>query len=80
MLLGEGLFISQGRPGVKYSVFFLILVFYASFRIIFGILEGLFRVFWYSTTPPPPPPPTDPDSQEQKLKTISSDAKFHRGK
>ena len=30
---------------------FLILVFYTSSSIIFGILEGLFRVFWYSTTP-----------------------------
>ena len=34
-------------------MFFLILVFYISFSIIFGILEGLFQVFWYSTTPPP---------------------------
>ena len=37
--------------GIKYTVFFLILVFYTSFSTIFGILEGLFRVFWYSTTP-----------------------------
>ena len=29
---------------------FLILVFYTIFSIIFGILECLFRVFWYSTT------------------------------
>ena len=27
-----------------------------SFSIIFGILEGLFQVFWYSTTPPPADP------------------------
>ena len=42
--------------GIKYVVLFLILVFYMSFSIIFGILEGLFRVhvFWYSTTPPWP--------------------------
>ena len=26
-----------------------------SFSIIFGILEGFFPVFWYSTTPPPLP-------------------------
>ena len=37
---------------IKYTVFFLILVFYTSFSIIFGILEGLFQVFWYPTTPP----------------------------
>ena len=30
---------------------FLILVFYTFFSIVFGILEGSFRVFWYSTTP-----------------------------
>ena len=36
---------------VKYIVFFLMLVFYTSFSVIFGILEGLFRVFWYSTDP-----------------------------
>ena len=43
--------------GIKYVVLFLILVFYMSFSIIFGILEGLFRVhvFWYSTTPPGQP-------------------------
>ena len=35
-----------------YVVFFLILVFYTSFSIIFGILEGLFQVFWYPTSPP----------------------------
>ena len=35
---------------IKYIVVFLILVFYTIFSIIFGILEGLFRVFWYSTT------------------------------
>ena len=35
---------------MKYVVVFLILVFYAIFSIIFGILEGLFWVFWYSTT------------------------------
>ena len=29
---------------------FLILAIYPSFSIIFHILEGLFRVFWYSTT------------------------------
>ena len=29
-------------------MFFLILVFYISFSIIFGILQGLFQVFWYS--------------------------------
>ena len=33
-------------------MFFLILVFYTSFSIIFGILEGLFQVFWYPTSPP----------------------------
>ena len=34
------------RPilGIKYTVFFLILVFYTSFSIIFGILEDLFQV------------------------------------
>ena len=37
--------------GEKYTVVFLILVFYTSFSIIFDILEGLFRVFWYFTTP-----------------------------
>ena len=42
---------SQLILGVKYSVVFLILVFYTSFSIIFGILEGLFQIFWYSTTP-----------------------------
>ena len=36
-------------------MFFLILVFYTSFSIIFGILEGLFQVFWYPTTPPGQP-------------------------
>ena len=43
------------RPilGIKYTVLFLILVFYMSFSIILGILEGLFRAFWYSTTPQP---------------------------
>ena len=41
--------------GLEYTVVFLILVFYTSFSIIFGILEGLFRVFWYSTTPPADP-------------------------
>ena len=30
---------------------FLILVFNTSFSLFLGILEGLFRVFWYSTTP-----------------------------
>ena len=40
-----------------YLGFFLILVFYTSFSIIFGTLEGLFWVFWYSTTNPPPHPP-----------------------
>ena len=49
----------SSRPilGIKYTVSFLILVFYMSFSIIFGILEGLFQVFWYSTTPPPPADP-----------------------
>ena len=54
------------KLGIKYSLAinygykvcraFLILVFYMSFSIIFGILEGLFRVhvFWYSTAPPWP--------------------------
>ena len=42
--------------GITQTVFFLILVFYASFSVIFGILEGLFQVFWYSTTPSPPWP------------------------
>ena len=37
--------------GVKYTVVFLILVFYTSFSLFFGILEGLFRVIWYLTTP-----------------------------
>ena len=46
---------------INYTIVFLILVFYTSFSIIFGILEGLFRVFWYSTTPPPlPTPPRRP--------------------
>ena len=45
---------SQLILGVKYNVVFLILVFYTSFSIIFGILEALFQVFWYSTTPPWP--------------------------
>ena len=40
---------------IKYTVFFLILVCYTSFSIIFGILEGLFQVFWYPTTPPGQP-------------------------
>ena len=39
---------------------FLILVFYTIFSIVFGILEGLFRVFWYSTTHPASPPPVYP--------------------
>ena len=30
---------------------FLIFVLNTIFSIIFGILEGLFQVFWYSTTP-----------------------------
>jgi len=30
--------------GIKYIVVFLILVFYTIFSIIFGILEGLFRL------------------------------------
>ena len=37
---------------VKYTVVFLILVFYTSFSIIFGILEGLFRVLHYPSPPP----------------------------
>ena len=40
-----------GPKPIKYTVFFLILVFYTSFSILFGILEGLFQVFWYPTTP-----------------------------
>ena len=40
--------------GSKVYCVFLILVFYTSFSIIFGILEGLIQVFWYSTTPSPP--------------------------
>ena len=39
--------------GYKVYRVFLNLVFYTSFSIIFGVLEGLFRVFWYSTTPLP---------------------------
>ena len=35
--------------GYKYNVIFLILIFYTSSSVIFDILEGLFRVFWYST-------------------------------
>ena len=38
--------------GIKYTVVSIILVFYTSFRTIFGILEGVFLVFWYSNTPP----------------------------
>ena len=34
-------------------MFFLILVFYPSFSEIFGILKGLFLVFWYSLPPSP---------------------------
>ena len=30
---------------------FLIFVLSTIFSVIFGILEGLFQVFWYSTTP-----------------------------
>ena len=30
---------------------FLIFVLNTIFSVIFGILEGLFQVFWYSTTP-----------------------------
>ena len=37
--------------GVKYTVVFLILVFYKSFSLFLGILEGLFGVIWYLTTP-----------------------------
>ena len=37
--------------GIKYTVVSLILVFYTSFSLFFGILEGLFRVIWYLTTP-----------------------------
>ena len=36
---------------IKYTVVFLILVFYISFSLFFGILEGLSQVFWYSTIP-----------------------------
>ena len=39
-----------------YTAVFLILVFYMCFSLFFGILVGLFLVFWYSTTPPPPDP------------------------
>ena len=39
--------------GYKVYRVFLNLVFYTSFSIIFGVLEDLFRVFWYSTTPLP---------------------------
>ena len=35
------------KLGIKYNVLFLILVFYTRLNIIFGILEGLFQVFWY---------------------------------
>ena len=49
------------KLGVKFWILiyhsFLNFGIYTSFSIIFGILEGLFRVFWYSTTPPPPFPP-----------------------
>ena len=41
---------SQLIFGIKYTVVLLILVFYSSFSIIFGILEGLIRGFWNSTT------------------------------
>ena len=46
---------SQLILGVKYNVVFLILVFYTSFSIIFGILEALFQVLGI-----PPPPLADP--------------------
>ena len=51
------------RPilGIKYTVLNLGILHELLRSIIFGILEGLFQVFWYSTTPPPPPPETDPD-------------------
>ena len=47
------------KLGIKYTEFFLVLVFYTSFSIVFGMLEGLIQVFWYSTTPSLPP--ADPD-------------------
>ena len=37
--------------GIKDTVVFLILVFCTSFSLLFGILKGSLRVFWYSTTP-----------------------------
>ena len=46
--------------GIKYNtVVFLILEFYTSFTIIFDVVESLFEVFWYSTTPL-----ADPESGE----------------
>ena len=38
--------------GIKNNMVFLILVFYTSFSLFFGLF--LFRVFWYSTTPARP--------------------------
>ena len=57
-------------------MFFLILVFNTMFSIIFGILEGLIQVFWYSTTLPP----TDPDiySQTSPNGHLSTMATFFR--
>ena len=40
------------KLGITYTVFFLILVFYMSFSIIFGILEGLFPGILVFNYPP----------------------------
>ena len=54
--------------GTKYTVVFLILVFYKSFSIIFGILK---YIFWYSTnSTPPPPPPYHPTPPALKLRIL----------
>ena len=72
--------------GSKVYCVFLILVFYTSFSIIFGILEGLIQVFWYSTTPPPPArptliytvePPLTATSLQWPLFFIRADEKIH---
>ena len=35
--------------GIKYIIFFQILVFYMNFKLFWGILDVSFRVCWYST-------------------------------
>ena len=50
--VGEDVIVFGLAVGIKYTVVFLILVFYTSFSLCFGLLEGLFRVFLYSTTSP----------------------------